>query len=131
MNATKKEIKSRYYELAQRHHPDKTGSKTNEFLRIKNAYEILSKDQVNEYGGQSQKQKWKSNNRNDFEPSKILSSSILFGIGFIVFNAMILVLSLTESRSLAIDEAWEEYARNRKKDGLDIVLGYESKKSSD
>lgn len=45
--ASKRDIKQKYYELAQRHHPDKTGLKSHEFLKIKNAFEILSKDQIN------------------------------------------------------------------------------------
>jgi hypothetical protein len=127
--ASKKEIKQRYYELAQKHHPDKTGLKTNDFLKIKNAYEILSKDQI--ITSSPTKRRRPATYDRDFGPAKILTSSMLIGIGTIVVSVTALWMSLLESRANSINDAWDMHARQRAKDGLDRALGYEKKKASD
>lgn len=41
--ATQQEIKTKYYELAKKYHPDMTGNEANsqQFVKIQEAYEIL------------------------------------------------------------------------------------------
>jgi hypothetical protein len=130
--ASKKEIKQRYYELAQKHHPDKTGLKTNDFLKIKNAYEILSKDQVIQKDTScAPNRRRQATYDREFGTSKIVTSSMLMGAGAIVVCVTALWMSLSESRANSINDAWEMHARQRAKDGLDRVLGYEKTKTSD
>jgi len=53
------------------------------------------------------------------------------GAGAIVVCVTALWMSLSESRANSINDAWEMHARQRAKDGLDRVLGYEKTKTSD
>ena len=41
-NATSEEIKKRYYELAKQKHPDFNNSDQETFLKVKEAYDVLS-----------------------------------------------------------------------------------------
>jgi hypothetical protein len=126
--ASKQEIKLKYYELAQKHHPDKTGLKNSDFLEIKNAYENL-KGQVNQEVNPAKQRRARRQASRHFEPSRIITSSMLIGVSAIAAGVIAMWISLSESRSKAINDAWEEHARQRSRDGLDGALGYERKKS--
>lgn len=44
-NATPKQIKDAYYQLAMKHHPDKNqGKLSDQFRKIKEAYDVLSNE---------------------------------------------------------------------------------------
>ena len=133
LTASKKEIKSKYYELAQKHHPDKAKLGKSDFLKIKNAYEILvCKDQAPKDISFTSHPNGHSN-YSSFEPSKIITRPVLMGIGGLLITVVVLGQTLLESRAQAIEDAWERYSEERSYDGLDTVLGYtsnEKKKST-
>lgn len=56
---------------------------------------------------------------------------MLVGTGVIIVMVVSFWVSLSETRSKAINDAWEVYENQRTKDGLGRAMGYEKKKSSD
>lgn len=56
---------------------------------------------------------------------------MLVGIGVIIVTVVSFWVSLSETRSKAINDAWEVYEKQRTKDGLDRALGYEKRKGSE
>ena len=117
LNSTKREIKLRYYELAQLHHPDKSIVKSNEFIKIKNAYDILYKEQLSHTSEESLR-KYPNSDWSRSE-SKIFPPSLLIGVAVGIFTILAFRVSLSESRSKAIVDAWAEHERRRIKEGYD------------
>jgi curved DNA-binding protein CbpA len=138
--ASKKEIKSRYFELSKIHHPDKNShlsdmeaqASEEHYLKIKAAYEgLMNPALVMEANHGNYSSRAENSSHFYYEQPSSNLKKIIFpwvgATGLAVIAYSYVIISNTEKRADQVRLAWTKFAKEREKDGLSNALGYTDK----